>query len=71
MSVFQTTTPVEVYNGPTEAYRVNSRYNADGSATQLVGFADEWGDAFGRFRTAEPYTLLESSFTYDLQPLWF
>jgi hypothetical protein len=67
----QSAPPVRVYNGPSAPYAVNSRFNSDGSATQLVGFADEWGDAFGRFRTAEPYTLLESSFTYDLQPIWF
>lgn len=37
--------------------------------TQLVGFDDEWADAFGRLRVSNPTTLFESAFTYDLQPL--
>ena len=63
--------PIEVYNGPSQGYSVNTRMNPNGSATQLVGVADEWSDAFGRLRVSNPFTLFESSFTYDLHPVWF
>lgn len=68
---FQYDAPVSVYNGPDAAYWVNAKLNADGSFTQLVGVDDGWGDAFGRLRVSNPYTLFEASFTYDTQPLLF
>ena len=51
--------------------RVSAQQNADGSFTQLVGMDSDWADAFGRLRVSDPFTLFESSFTYDLQPLLF
>lgn len=48
-----------------------SKLNADGSNTQLIGVDPDWGDAFGRLRVSDPYTLFEASFTYDTQPLLF
>ena len=68
---FQYESPVTVYNGPDLGYSVKAKANPDGSFTQLMGIADEWGDAFGRLRTSDPQTLFESSFTYDTQPLQF
>lgn len=61
----------EVYNGPTPTYNVNSHLNPNGSVTQLIGVADGWSDAFGRLRISNPFTLFESSFTYDAQPILF
>lgn len=63
--------PVEVYNGPDEQYRVNSRLTAGGAHTQLVGIGDDWVDAFGRVRISATTTLFEASFTYDTQPILF
>ena len=68
---FQYESPTTVYNGPDLAYKVNSHYNPDGSVTQLVGVADDWSDAFGRLRVSTPFTLFESSFTYDIQPILY
>jgi len=68
---FQYESPTTVYNGPDLAYKVNSHYNPDGSVTQLVGVADNWSDAFGRLRVSTPFTLFESSFTYDIQPILY
>ena len=61
----------EVYNGPTPTYNVSSHLNPDGTVTQLVGVADDWSDAFGRLRVSNPFTLFESSFTYDIQPILY
>lgn len=69
MTVYQTTAPVEVYNGPTEAYRVNSAKHPDGSYTQLMGIDDGYLDAFSRLRVSTPQPLLEVMFTHDLVPL--
>jgi len=68
---FQAIPPVTVYNGPDLGYKVNTINAPDGSAIQLMGIADPWGDAFGRLRVSNPFTLFESSFTYNIQPLLF
>ena len=68
---FQAVPPVTVYNGPDLGYKVNTTNAPDGSAIQLMGIADSWTDAFGRLRVSNPFTLFESSFTYDIQPILY
>jgi len=66
---FQDDATVRVYNGPDEAYRVNSSLHPDGSYTQLIGIDDGYLDAFSRLRVSTPQPLLEVMFTHDLVPL--
>ena len=68
---FQDDAPTTVYNGPDAGYKVATHLNPDGSFTQLMGVADDWSDAFGRLRVSNPFTLFESSFTYDIQPILY
>jgi hypothetical protein len=58
---------------PDRPARQHSREVFTGDDTVLTTAAGDTGsvDAFGRFRTSEPETLFDSSFEYDLQPLFW
>ena len=69
MSLYQVDDPAVVFNGSITPYTVNTQIAPDGSFTQLMGYDDDYLDAFSRLRVSTPQPLLEVMFQHDLVPL--